>query len=577
MHHSADGGAGIAAVSTPALTQLIAARRRQRRVMLLAALAALLALWFGFLGLRALYFPDEGRYAEIPREMLASGDWVTPRLNAFPYFEKPPLQYWITAAAFAIFGERDWTARLWPAVSGLLGLLAVLATARRLYSPRAGWVAAGVMASSAGYYLATQFLTLDMGLAALLTGAMCAFAVAQDARATPAQTRQWMLVAWALCALAVMSKGLVGIVLPALALAAYMAVTRSLGLMRRLHLTAGVGVMLVLTVPWFVLVEMRNPGFSQFFFVHEHFQRFTQPEHRRPGPWWYFLPIGAFALMPWLPAMVASLRDARLAMPPRAPRDFRPTLFFLCWAGSILVFFSVSASKLPAYILPAMGAVVLAFAPPLARRFSTGLRITAAATIVCGALLALGALPAIALIKVPQVAEDFRAQIGWVIGAGLLYALAGTGCWYLVNRRQPMASLAVLALGGMLATQVAMVMAHAVDEYFSAERLVERVAEGARPFRPEVPFYSVDMFDHTVPFLLGRTVILVKEQGELAPGIAAAPGNYIPTVEDFVTRWRQDKDAYAMMPPNVHEWLLGAGVPMRLVDSDGRRVVVSRR
>ena len=576
MRESADGGAATGVIAA-ALNERIAARRRRRGVTGLATLVALLVLWFGFLGLRALYFPDEGRYAEIPREMVASGDWVTPRLNTFPYFEKPPLQYWITAAAFAIFGERDWTARLWPAVSGLLGVVAVLLTARRLYSPRAGWVAAGVMASSAGYFLASQFLTLDMGLAALLTGAMCAFAVAQDARATVAPTRQWMLVAWALCALAVMSKGLIGVVLPALALGVYMVVTRSFALLRRLHLGAGIAVMLALTVPWFVLVEMRNPGFSEFFFVHEHFQRFTQPEHRRPGPWWYFLPIGAFALLPWLPAMVVSMRDVRLATPPRAPGDFNPTLFFWCWAGAILVFFSISASKLPAYILPAMGAVVLALAAPLARQLRTGLCITAATAIGGGALLALGALPATALIKVPQVALDFRAHVGWLIGAGALYALAGAGAWWLATRRRPMASLAVLVLGGMLATQVAMVMAHAVDEYFSAERLLERVAGGVRPFRPDVPFYSVDMFDHTVPFLLGRTVILVKEQGELAYGIAAAPANYIPTVEAFVTRWRQDTDAYAVMPPNVHEWLLGAGVPMRLIDSDGRRVVVSRR
>ena len=224
-----------------------------------------------------------------------------------------------------------------------------------------------------------------------------------------------------------------------------------------------------------------------------------------------------------------------------------------------------------------MGAVVLAIAVPLARQLRTAVRVTAATAIASGALLALGALPATALIKVPQVAEDFRAQVGWLIGAGALYALAGIGAWWLVTRRRLMASLALLVLGGMLASQVAMVMAHAVDEYFSAERLLERVAAGARPFQPGVPFYSVDMFDHTVPFLLGRTVILVKEQGELAYGIAAAPANYIPTVEAFVTRWRQDTDAYAVMPPNVHEWLLGAGVPMRLIDSDGRRVVVSRR
>lgn len=577
MRDRADRGATTGAASDIALRAHGASRRARRTMLRVSLLVLVGALWFGFLGLRALYFPDEGRYAEIPREMLASGDWVTPRLNTFPYFEKPPLQYWITAAAFAIFGEHDWTARLWPAIAGLGGVLAVLATGRRLYSPRAGWMAAGLMASSAGYFLATQFLTLDMGLAALLTGAMCAFAVAQDARANPTQNRQWMLVAWALAALAVMSKGLIGVVLPALAVGVYVVASRSGNVLRRLHPVSGVAVMFAITVPWFVAVELRNPGFSDFFFIHEHLQRFTQPEHRRPGPWWYFLPIGALALMPWLPAIVSAMRGARGIPRAGVAGDFDATRFFWCWAVAILVFFSASASKLPAYILPAMGATALALAVPLAREWRRTLRITAATAVLCGFFLALAALPAAALIKVPQVAEDFRESVGWLIAAGVLYVLAGVASWHLTVRRRRLAALAMLVVGGMLASQVAMVMAHTIDEYFSAERLIARVTAGVRPFQPAVPFYSVDMFDHTVPFLLGRTVILVKEQSELAYGIAAAPDNFIPTVEAFVTRWQQDRDAYAVMPPNAYEWLLSAGVPMRLLDGDGRRVVVARR
>ena len=98
----------------------------------------LLVVWFGFLELRGLYFPDEGRYAEIPREMFASGDWVTPRLNGFPYFEKPPLQYWVTAGIFTVAGEDEWTARLGPAIAGFLAVFAVCGTAGRLYSRRSG-------------------------------------------------------------------------------------------------------------------------------------------------------------------------------------------------------------------------------------------------------------------------------------------------------------------------------------------------------------------------------------------------------------------------------------------------------
>jgi len=130
-------------------------RVHARTVTLARALSLLLllVLWFGFLELRGLYFPDEGRYAEIPREMLASGDWVTPRLNGFPYFEKPPLQYWVTAGIFSVAGEDEWIARLGPAIAGFLAVIAVWATARHLYSRRAGWMAAAVLGGSCGYFL----------------------------------------------------------------------------------------------------------------------------------------------------------------------------------------------------------------------------------------------------------------------------------------------------------------------------------------------------------------------------------------------------------------------------------------
>ena len=165
-----------------------------------------MALWFGFLELRGLYFPDEGRYAEIPRAMLASGDWLTPRLNGVPYFEKPPLQYWATATVFAIAGEDEWTARLWPAVAGLLAVVAVLLTARRIFSRRAGWMAAAVMGSCWGYFLSTQFVTLDVTLSAFMAGSLCAFLIAQSPRTSPSDRRAYMLAAWACCALAVLAK-----------------------------------------------------------------------------------------------------------------------------------------------------------------------------------------------------------------------------------------------------------------------------------------------------------------------------------------------------------------------------------
>ncbi|MFO1317228.1 MAG: glycosyltransferase family 39 protein [Burkholderiales bacterium] len=551
--------------------------RTPRRWAPPAFAALVLALWFGFLGVRGLYYPDEGRYAEIPREMLATGDWVTPRINGYAYFEKPPLQYWLTAATFAVAGQNAWTARFVPALAGLAGVLAVLLTARRLLSRRAGWMAAAVMAGSCGYFLSAQFVTLDMLLTALLACALCAFLLAQDARATAADCRRWMLVAWALCGLAVLTKGVVGIVLPALAIGTYVALRRDWALLRRLHIATGLLVALAITLPWFVVVEARNPGFSEFFFVREHWQRFTQPLHQRTGPLWYFVPIAVVFLLPWLPAMTAALARSRRGKAAAAPQAFDPGWFGWCWAGAIFVFFSVSSSKLPAYVMPALAGVAFGAAAPLARNWAATVRITAWTLVAGGVLGIAAAVPAAQFIKVPLVQQSYAANAGWLVAGSAILVATGVVVLALVRSRRRVPALAVLVAGGMLGCQVGAVAAQRIDGYFSARRVLDAVTQGQRPFRPEVPFYSVDMFDHTVPFYLGRTVVLVKERGELDYGIGVSPRDFLADIPAFTARWVAERDAFAVMETDTHAALAQAGLPMRIVASDGRRIVVARR
>ena len=556
-------------------------RREVRRVRYgtLLLFAAIAALWLGFLEVRGLYFPDEGRYAEIPREMLETGDWVTPRLNGIQYFEKPPLQYWMTAATFAVAGEDEWTARLWPAVAGLLAAVAVLLTARRLLSRRAGWMAGAALGSSWGYFLGTQFVTLDMSLTAFMTGALCAFMVAQDARTDARGRRRFMLLAWALCAFAMLTKGIVGVALPVMAVAVYTLVVRDFALLRRLHIGLGTVVFLAIAAPWFVLAELRNPGFADFFFVHEHLMRYIQPVHRRVGPWWYFIPIGIAFLLPWFPAMVAAMWHAWRRPRPAAVRTFDAPRFAWCFAGVIFVFFSLSSSKLPAYIMPAIPAVAFAVAAPLARRFDASLTHTVRTLVVAGILIGAGAWPAAHFIRVPMVREDMVTGTPWVAGITVALVAGGIVALMLHRRGRRLPALAAVTLSSLLACQSGAMLAAHVDEYFSSERLIERLTNdhALRPFRPGIPFYSVDTFDHTVPFYLGRTVTLVREQGELAWGIANAPRNYIAEMDEFERRWRDDAEAYAIMGQDTYDQLRAKGLPMRVVDQDGRRVIVTRR
>src|ERR1700683_3918674 len=250
--------------------------RRQYSHSVLAVLwLGLALLWFLPLDWPHLFDPDEGRYAEIPREMVSSGDWVTPRLDAIKYFEKPPLGYWATAAAFELFGQHAWTVRLWPALSGMLGLMLTFTLGRRLYDQRAALLAVLVQASALLYVAMARIATLDMSLSFGLQLAMTALALlVQPPRQPPVRAWRLPLLLGVGVALAVLSKGLVGILIPGAVAVLFMLIYRDWRLPLRAQPWWTLAALLVLAAPWFVLVSLRNPEFPHFFFIFEHFQRY---------------------------------------------------------------------------------------------------------------------------------------------------------------------------------------------------------------------------------------------------------------------------------------------------------------
>ena len=255
------------------------------RLLSLLLVIAVVGLWFGTLGSRHLANPDEGRYAEIAREMVALGDWVTPRLNGFKYFEKPPLQYWATAMAYRLFGEHEWTARLWTALTGMLSALAIFYAGGRLFGREAGFYAALVLLSSFLFVLAGHINTLDMGVTCFMTLGLTGFLLAQQRTVSSREARGWMHVTWASLGLSLLSKGLIGIVLPGAVVVIYSLLQRDVRLWKRLHLRSGIPLMLLIAAPWYVAVSLKNPEFARFFFVHEHLERFLTDAHGRSHPW----------------------------------------------------------------------------------------------------------------------------------------------------------------------------------------------------------------------------------------------------------------------------------------------------
>jgi len=512
-----------------------------------AAIWLLLAVvWFGTLGIRPLYKADESRYAEISREMVASGDWVTPRLNGFKYFEKPPLQYWSTAALFTVLGEKDWVARLWTALIGFAGIALTFYAGKRLFGPPVGVYAAAILAGSPLYVLLGQVNTLDMSVSVFLAAAIFAFALGH------------MLLFWAACALAVLSKGLIGIVLPVAAIGLYMLVRRDWSLVRRIRPVAGVLLFLAITAPWFIAVSMANAEFAHFFFVQEHFQRFTTKMHHRVQPAWFFIPVLLAGMAPWL---VPLGRAIAKVFPERSDTE----VLLWIWAIVVFVFFSASGSKLPAYILPifpALAVLVARWLAPAALKWQS-IAMIAVAIGVGFAVHRIGS------------GGRYAAFADWLIVADLVLVAAALAALYFAWRQRVGGAVVALALGGLVATQVGIAGHRTLSDRFSAS---STIAALPAPIPREAAVFTVDTYDHTIPWGLRRTVTMVHYRDELGPAVDWDARKFIGDFASFARAWNAAPSAWAFLSvgTDIEKLSKGLGVEMQEVARGPTFVIVRK-
>ena len=541
------------------------------RALALILLCALAVAWFGTLAERKLVRPDEGRYAEIAREMLVSGDWTTPRLNGYKYFEKPALQYWATAVAFELFGIREWTARLWSALTGFLGVLLALHFGNRAFGPPVGGFAAAILAGSLWWAILGHINTLDTGVSFFMSLAVFGVVLAQLDDASARERCWWMHVAWAAAALAMLSKGLIGIVLPAGAFALYVLVQRDWRRLARLHIGTGLALLLAIATPWFVAVSAANEEFFRFFFIQEHFQRFLTTAHGRYQPAWYFIPILLIGFSPWIVSLVPALARAWRDGPGRA---FQPARFLLIWSVLVFAFFSASGSKLPSYILPMIPAlaVLVALHAGAAHRALLAAQSAIYAIVgLAGALLAPMAMRAAS----PELPSELLAQyVPWIRAAGLGMLVFAAASAYHALRRQPLAAIVFLSAGGLFSSLALLLGHETLAPAYSAYHIAGKI----RPeLKADVPFYTVNTFDHTLPFYLGRTVTMVAYKDELAQPIGWEPRKYLPDLAAFARAWQAEREAWAIFSardfPQMQESLQ---IPMQVVARDPRRVVVKK-
>ena len=355
------------------------------------------ALALPLLGLSSpLIEVDDARYAEVPRAMAASGDWVMPSLNGMPYVEKPPLWYWAAAAAEKAFGPSEASARLPLLLLALLGAAGVWWLSSWLYCAGTGRAAAAATATSVLWLFLSHNMTLDMPVSVFL---LWTTALALRAMARPEDSRWAAPAAWLTAALAFLSKGLIALLLPGLWVVGLAVLFPKLRQgARKLVSPLGILIFVAVVAPWFAAMQRRRPDFFHVFFVEQHFQRYLTPKYQRGAPWWFYLAVLPAGLLPWSAPALAGL--ARALRDPFG-KDFRaPAL--AAWVLGVAAFFSTSNSKLATYILPALPhaclLAVVALEEGLPRwaqvlqRALGGLLLAAAA--LAAAALASGRLPA---------------------------------------------------------------------------------------------------------------------------------------------------------------------------------------
>ena len=314
-------------------------------------LGAAAVLFFVGLGRLPLLEPDEGRNAEVAREMLASKDWITPHFNGFTYLDKPAVYFWMVAASFKTFGISEGVARLPSAVMAAATMLLVWFLACRMFGESVGLRAGIVFASCPLAMVFARQVIFDMTLTFFATLAMVAFWLAEDS----SFRRPWLdVLMFGAMGVAIITKGPVGILLPLLSIVIYGTVRGHGRELKRLRWGLGLLVLFAVTLPWFIAVSVRNPDFPRYALWYESLKRFATGSAHRRGGIFYYIPVYLGGLFPWSLFLLLAGWNRLRRWRELKQTEGRPVLFLLCWTVWVFGFFTVSHSKLPGYFLPAV-------------------------------------------------------------------------------------------------------------------------------------------------------------------------------------------------------------------------------
>jgi len=475
--------------------------------------AAFIILYFWGLGSYGLMNHDEGRYAEIPREMLEKGDFVTPTLNYLLYFEKPALHYWQTALSLAVFGNNEFAARFSTCLLGLLGIFFTWLFARKVYDEATANLSAVVLGTGILYYAIAHINIIDMTVSFYMLLSLFAFYFYFTEN-----KKVWAFVFYGAMALAVLSKGLIGVVLPGGVVFWFMIFTRRWDIIKKVLYIPGILFFFALSAPWFYLVCKANPDFFRFFFIQEHLLRYTTKMHGRYEAWWFFIPVIIAGLYPWTSGLFLSVKNMFSKK--------QDVLFLTIWFFVMFIFFSISSSKLIPYIIPLMPPLAIIIARNIligikeeekSGRRAKGLAVLIFHTVFTAALVIAAAVIFGRHIHFRDIDDVllYKNTILTLIGLSVIFTALG---WALLKKPYArLISFCVFAFLFLFAAKPGFVT-------ISNERSTHLVAKSMlRYVNPQDIIVNYDYYFQDSPFYFQRRVIIVDWHGELEYGMNNAP------------------------------------------------------
>jgi 4-amino-4-deoxy-L-arabinose transferase-like glycosyltransferase len=496
-----------------------------RSFLFLLLVVFLYLQFFHQLGRLGLVGPDEPRYAQVAKEMAASGDLITPHLYGRPWFEKPILYYWLAAFSYKAFGVSEFAARLPSALAAMLGCLAVFLIGRSWISFRGGFIAALILAASPLYFSLARAASTDMLLTGMftlsLTGLYFAlFSQAQSTQSgspTPGQTSSsGIYVFYGCLALAVLAKGPIGALLAGASLALFILLTRQYGLTARLQLLRGVLLFAALAVPWYLLCYRVNGSpFLQEFFVDHNLARFATDRFQHSQPFWFYPAVLFAGFFPWTFQLFRPawhfLRKAR-----QSSKGNRFELFLWIWVGVPLLFFSLSKSKLPAYISPIFPALALLAAREwnelwkLGRHTPSSWSFPWAAFVQAGFILTLGLVLPIGVERLNLEVKAFLLPL-----TALLCGVGGCGL-LLVRRRQWRSLFGIYLAGvGLMVTLILHRIIPELDPLESSRQLAAALKKQGYSGEPIFIYRLSRRVEYGLNFYLNTEAKIIYSEGDL--------------------------------------------------------------